>query len=97
MTTHIESARHHRWEELSVDRPMEKISRRRIIGRKLMVSEVRVEKGCIVPMHAHDNEQLAYVVSGRLRFGIGRQGGDSPGDFHVQRQSHDPFKIEIQA
>lgn len=39
-----------------------------------MISEVRLEKGCMVPTHAHFNEQFAYVMRGRLRFGIGAEG-----------------------
>ena len=30
--------------------------------------------GCDVPTHAHENEQFACVISGRLRFGIGAEG-----------------------
>jgi quercetin dioxygenase-like cupin family protein len=64
-------ARHYRWSELPADRPMALLSRRRIIGERAMLSEVRLEKGCEVPEHAHPNEQFAIVLSGRLRFVLG--------------------------
>ena len=73
MTDH-KSARHFRWDTLPRDQPMPKIDRRRIIGEKMMISEVLLQKGCRVPTHAHDNEQFACVVSGRMRFGIGAEG-----------------------
>ncbi len=53
---------------------MERLARRRIIGEQVMLSQVTLEKGCFVPTHAHANEQIACIVSGRLRFGIGAEG-----------------------
>jgi quercetin dioxygenase-like cupin family protein len=59
---------HYRWEDLKRDRPMDKLWRRRVIGDQAMISQVFLEKGCHVPMHAHANEQFACTISGRLRF-----------------------------
>jgi quercetin dioxygenase-like cupin family protein len=53
---------------------MDQLERRRIIGDRVMISEVLLEKGCTVPTHAHENEQFAYVVRGHCRFGIGAEG-----------------------
>jgi len=50
------------------------LERRRVIGERMMVSQVLLRKGCDVPVHAHENEQITLVVRGRLRFGLG--GGD---------------------
>lgn len=44
------------------------LERRRIIGEKAMISHVRLAKGCLVPVHAHENEQFTCILSGRLRF-----------------------------
>lgn len=41
-----------------------------------MISEIRLEAGCSVPTHTHENEQMALVVSGKMRFGIGAE--DAP-------------------
>jgi quercetin dioxygenase-like cupin family protein len=68
------SAKAHRWSELSEDRPMPLIARRRIIGRQMMVSRVALTKGFVVPTHQHENEQFAVVLSGRIRFRIGSEG-----------------------
>jgi len=70
MTDQADAVRY-RWEDLPQDHPLERLARRRIIGEKLMISEVHLRQGCHVPTHAHENEQFALVVSGRLRFGIG--------------------------
>lgn len=66
----MSQARVIRWEDLAVDRPMPLILRRRIIGEHLMVSQVTLERGFSVPTHQHENEQLAIVLSGKIRFTI---------------------------
>ena len=64
----------YRWDDLPVDHPMPTLSRRRVIGECMMISEVILEKGCVVATHAHENEQIACVISGRLRFSVGEEG-----------------------
>jgi quercetin dioxygenase-like cupin family protein len=68
------TATHYRWDELERDRPLALLSRRRIIGEKMMISEIVLEKGCDVPSHQHANEQFTIVLEGCLRFGIGEPG-----------------------
>ena len=63
-----------RWNDLPQDHPMAKIDRRRIIGSHLMVSQVFLHKGFSVGTHDHANEQMAWVLSGRVRFGVGAEG-----------------------
>lgn len=64
----------YQWDALSKDHPMEKIARQRIIGEKMMISKVVLDRGCIVPTHRHENEQFACIMSGALRFGLGAEG-----------------------
>ena len=64
----------YRWADLPTDRPMDLLERRRIIGEHVMVSEVLLQPGCRVPTHTHENEQLAHVIRGRIRFGVGAEG-----------------------
>lgn len=64
----------YRWDKLPTDKPMALLERRRVIGEKAMISQVRLEKGCDVPMHTHENEQFACLMSGRMRFGLGAEG-----------------------
>ena len=55
--------------------PKERVSdlleRRLITGDRMMLAHVYLEKGCIVPQHSHENEQLTYILSGALRFWLG--------------------------
>jgi len=64
----------HRWADLPADRPMPLLERRRVIGEKMMVSQVRLSRGCDIPTHSHENEQLVLLQSGRMRFGLGAEG-----------------------
>ncbi len=66
----------HTWSELNQDAPMDKVLRRRIIGERMMISEVHLARGFVVPTHQHENEQMAMVVSGKIRFRLGAE--DSP-------------------
>lgn len=68
-------ARCYRWNDLTEDRPMELLSRKRIIGSQVMLSHVTLRRGCIVPMHQHANEQMACVVSGVMKFTLKPLGG----------------------
>src|SRR5690349_8600753 len=49
----------YRWEEM----PREKVS--------AMLARVYLKKGCVVPKHSHENEQLTYILEGALHFWIG--------------------------
>jgi quercetin dioxygenase-like cupin family protein len=55
--------------------PREKVTdaleRRVIAGERVMIAHVYLKQGCIVPRHAHENEQITYILEGALRFWIG--------------------------
>ena len=60
--------------------PKERVSplleRRLITGERMMLAHVYLAKGCIVPKHSHDNEQLTYILEGALHFWIGEDGSE---------------------
>lgn len=74
MSTQSEAVLYH-WDELPEDHPMDLISRRRITGTQMMVARVELGTGFRVPTHEHENEQIAVVLSGCVRFVIGAEGG----------------------
>lgn len=50
-------------------------------GERMMLCEVTLDKGAVVPTHTHPHEQTGYMVSGRMRFQVGDEVRDlSPGD-----------------
>ena len=66
-----ESARHYRWEDLPHEQLSPLIGRRLINGDEMMIAQVYLAKGAIVPKHSHENEQLTYILEGCLRFWLG--------------------------
>ena len=66
--------RHYRWDDMPKERVTDKLQRRLVTGERMMLAHVYLDKGCIVPKHAHENEQLTYIVEGALRFWIGEDG-----------------------
>jgi quercetin dioxygenase-like cupin family protein len=61
----------HRWESMPKENLSEKLQRRMITGERMMITHVYLKKGCVVPKHAHHNEQITYVLDGALRFRLG--------------------------
>jgi quercetin dioxygenase-like cupin family protein len=61
----------YRWDEMPKERVNDFLDRRLITGERMMLAHVYLKKGCVVPRHRHENEQLTYILEGRLRFWIG--------------------------
>jgi quercetin dioxygenase-like cupin family protein len=61
----------HRWDEIALEKVTEMLSRKIVAGEREMLVQVYVKRGCLVPMHAHDSEQMTYVLQGSLRFLVG--------------------------
>jgi quercetin dioxygenase-like cupin family protein len=64
----------HRWEDMPRERVSDMLERRLITGDRMMLAHVYLKKGCVVPKHRHENEQLTYILEGALRFRIGEDG-----------------------
>lgn len=70
------SVRFFRWKDLPRERVTDQLERRLITGERMMLAHVYLDKGCIVPRHSHENEQLTYILEGALRFWIGEDGAE---------------------
>ena len=66
-----ERARLIRWDDVPRETLTPLLARRIITAERMMLSQLYLEEGAIVPKHAHENEQLTYVLEGRLRFWLG--------------------------
>jgi len=64
-------ATHYRWEDLPKEKLTEFLDRRIITGNQAMLTHVYMKKGCVVPLHHHQNEQLTYVLEGALKLWVG--------------------------
>ena len=61
----------HRWDEIALEKVTEMISRKIVTGEREMLAQIYLKRGCLVPMHSHESEQMTYVLQGALKFLIG--------------------------
>ena len=64
-------ATRYRWEDMPREELKPDLHRRLISTDRMMLAHVYLDEGCIVPTHAHENEQLSYILEGVLRFWLG--------------------------
>jgi quercetin dioxygenase-like cupin family protein len=62
---------HYRWADMPLEKVTDKLGRRLVTGESVMLAQVLLEKGCLVPKHHHVHEQITHVLQGALRFWIG--------------------------
>ena len=91
------TATRYRWEDMPKEQLNPELGRRLISTERLMLAHVYLEKGCVVPKHSHENEQLTYILEGVLRFFLGEDGSEvvdvAAGEvLHIP--SHLPHKAE---
>ncbi len=67
-------ARRVRWADLEADHPMPLLERKRIHGDRMTVARVLLRKGFRIDPHSHDEEQVAIILSGKIRFLVGAPG-----------------------
>ena len=65
---------HVKWDDIERESVTEDIARKLFTGERMMLAQVFLEKGAIVPKHSHENEQLTWILEGALRFWIGNEG-----------------------
>ena len=58
------------WSEVKSEKLTDQLSRKLIYGDRVMVAEVRLKKGAVVPEHHHESEQLTWIAKGGLLFEI---------------------------
>jgi quercetin dioxygenase-like cupin family protein len=61
----------YRWTDMPKERVNPSLDRRLVTGERMMLAHVYLKKGCIVPRHRHENEQITYILEGALHFWIG--------------------------
>jgi quercetin dioxygenase-like cupin family protein len=94
----------HRWDEIALEKVTEMLSRKVVSGEREMLVQVYVKRGCLVPLHAHDSEQMTYVLQGALKFLIHgeeitvREGEVlhiPPGVEHQAEALEDTFELDV--
>ncbi|MDP9177367.1 MAG: cupin domain-containing protein [Gemmatimonadota bacterium] len=86
----------HRWEDMPKERVNDMLDRRLVTGERVMLAHVYLKKGCIVPKHSHENEQITYILEGVLRFHLGDDQRETV-DVHAGEVLHIPSNLPHQA
>ena len=92
-TMSTQTVRLHRWDEIALEKVTETLSRKIVTGEREMLAQIYLKRGCLVPMHSHESEQMTYILQGALKFLIG-------GDEITVREGellHIPSWVEHQA
>ena len=57
-----------RWEQLPLEQLAPLLSRRYVSTETLTVAQFQLKRGCSVPRHQHEKEQISFVLSGALKY-----------------------------
>lgn len=76
------TATKHVWTDVKLETLSPLLSRKVLSTDRMMIAQVFLTKGAVVPGHEHHNEQITYIVSGCLRFWLGEH-ADAPGDVYT--------------
>lgn len=68
-----QEVRHFRWDDMQKEPVTDSITRRIVTGERAMLAHIYLDKGAVVPMHSHENEQITYLLEGTLKFWIGEE------------------------
>ncbi len=94
----------HRWDEIALDKVTEMVSQKIVSGEREMLAQIYLKRGTLVPIHAHDSEQMTYVLQGALRFHVAgeeiivREGEVlhiPPGTPHQAEALEDTFELDV--
>ena len=85
-----------RWSDLPLEQVSPMLDRRLITGDRMMLAHVFLDKGCIVPRHSHENEQLTWILEGALRFWIGEDESEVI-ELHAGEVLHIPSNVPHKA
>jgi quercetin dioxygenase-like cupin family protein len=58
------------WKNVELEKLNPLLDRQLVVGESVMIARIVLRKGCHVPLHSHENEQLSHIVEGALKFGI---------------------------
>jgi quercetin dioxygenase-like cupin family protein len=83
-----------RWHEEPVDQLQPLIGRQMIHTETMTLARIILGKGAVVPSHQHENEQIASVLEGRLRFVVGGEEQEVVAGESVSVPANVPHEVE---
>ena len=88
---------HYRWDDIPKESLKPDLGRRLISTERMMLAQVFLQKGCVVPKHSHENEQLTWILEGSLRLWLGEDGAEEMFDVHAGEVLHIPSHVPHRA
>jgi quercetin dioxygenase-like cupin family protein len=82
------------WASVERERLNPLFARQVVHGDRITIARIELAKGCIVPEHAHANEQISMVKQGRLLFRIGGAELTLDAGDVLQIAAHEPHSVE---
>jgi quercetin dioxygenase-like cupin family protein len=86
------TVRFYRWSDIPLENVTPSLDRKLITAERMMLAQVFLKRGCVVPRHRHENEQLTYILEGALRFWIGEDESEVV-DVHAGEVLHIPSNV----
>lgn len=84
----------HRWDQVEHEQMTPQVARRAVHSERMTIARIYLKKGAVIPRHSHENEQVSYLLEGRLRFDFdGKEVVASAGQM-VQIGSGEPHEVE---
>lgn len=56
------------WNSIKEEKLSDLILRRAIHGHNISLALFRISKGGLVPVHSHENEQISFILEGKIKF-----------------------------
>src|SRR5579862_196328 len=60
----------HSWSSVAKKEVTAGLVRQFVTASRVTIAKFDMKAGCVVPSHAHENEQVSYVISGALKFDV---------------------------
>ena len=68
MTVAANDVRLYTWDDIPLETLSDVFSRKIVWGEREMIAQIFMKKGCLVPLHNHEAEQMTQVFKGALKF-----------------------------
>ncbi|MCB0825413.1 MAG: cupin domain-containing protein [Armatimonadetes bacterium] len=62
------------WLDTPMDQPIPFLDRKKVEGEEMLVARVTLHPGCEVAVHSHRSEQIAVILSGKVKWILGDEG-----------------------
>jgi len=82
------------WDAAPVEQLNDKIGRQMLNGEAMTLARILLVRGAIVPEHEHENEQIATVLSGQLRFWLAGEEAVLGSGESLLIPGHVPHRVE---